>query len=911
MNPIFALGGTMFVMITVMIIYGRCGGNIQKRRYIGLSTQAKATIISVSYISIGRIIIFILLDIGAMIVREIHVDPQVQSIYHEGNFGDLNDIIYNIPVTLLVFDGIALFAGLLMVITALCFTSTCTCMCSRCCTCSVRFKRRYKDCCYYPLVLTVVPLIFSAYSHAPYIIMAYVSDTSYASSIFIYYVIAIFVEFGVLEYTFSTLFKKWKKWKIFLLALVLSVFINGTMASIITFFFFIPIKYALSRAPSEVLLIYQSVIILVGGYITYKAVFKDKRSQQEKLNSDVTLLEDEIATLKDAAAGCHLAADPEACIAAMDEGPDITNRRKRIAYLRNEMALASLKQKIDQCQSEGVSQTEVVHLRSKICHLGGEITDYLEDKLKHLESNCCDQYYDKDEVVFLRDKIYHINLEIIEQLRQKFFNAWCSDKPCDDSWIVGLRKEMSVKVKRVFAFFPDHLDGIESLRKSICEMDERIRTMIMRKSSLELDDIQNGEHIILKKEEIMQQEKNLHASYDDKANEKHWADIDSLWSEVICTIDKRIKYREDLEQPESMSVTVPMSETYSLKEERIELLMKRISYQEARLAKVEHKQESKGCKLKIELDSLRKTVICTILERVKHQEQILMIEIPPVSDQKKLVLATLNSLKLEVVRLIDEWNEQESTAYHKDQLRSAVISLINKEKRSLIATILKDHIDTLRSAVVSVFKERYASMAIHKGVFKSIVIRVIEQRIKCLETAVLKEQQEEGRLDQTASLDLKNEIDSSRCQVVTIIEKRIKYREERLEDPQTQSLNLKNEIDSLRCQVVTIIEKRIKYREERLEDPQTESLSLKDEIKSFSCQVVTMIEKRIKYREETLKSPELEPTVSVKLKKEIESFSCQGVTVIENIIDEINPSSASVTTLSITSLRTEVICDRI
>ena len=293
MNPIFALGGTMFVMITVMIIYGRCGGNIQKRRYIGLNTRAKATTISVSYISIGRIIIFILLDIGAMVVRELHVDPQVQSIYHEGNFGDLNDIIYNIPVTLLVFDGIALFAGLLMVITALCFTSTCTCMCSRCYTCSGRCKRRYKDCCYYPLVLTVVPLIFSAYSHAPYIIMAYVSDTSYASSIFIYYVIAIFVEFGVLEYTFSTLFKKWKKWKIliFILALALSVFINGTMASIITFFFFAPIKYALRRAPSEVLVIYQSAIIFVGGYITYKTVFKDKRSHQEKLNSDISLLD--------------------------------------------------------------------------------------------------------------------------------------------------------------------------------------------------------------------------------------------------------------------------------------------------------------------------------------------------------------------------------------------------------------------------------------------------------------------------------------------------------------------------------------------------------------------------------------------------------------------------------------------
>ena len=396
-NPILALSGTMFVMITVIIIYGSgcCGGNIKKRWYIGLSTRAKATIISVSYISVGRIMIFILLDIGTMVVRELHVDPQVQSIYHEGNLGDLNDIMYNIPITLLVFDSIALFFGVLVVIIALCFASTCKCSrCThgRCCThlytCCTLYTSRwcktwYKDWRYYPLVLTVVPLIFSTYSHAPYIIMAYVSDASFASSIFIYYVIAMFVEFGVLEYTFSTLFKKWKKWKIiliFILALVLSVFINGTMATIFTFFFFVPIKYALRKAPSEVLVIYQSAIILVGGYITYKAVFKDKHSQQEKLNIEITLLEGEMASLK--SAGYCSATDVEACTAAMDKEPDIVNRRKRIAYLRNEMALASLKQKIDQCQSEGISQTEVIHLRNKICRLGGEITDYLEDELK-------------------------------------------------------------------------------------------------------------------------------------------------------------------------------------------------------------------------------------------------------------------------------------------------------------------------------------------------------------------------------------------------------------------------------------------------------------------------------------------------------------------------------------------------
>ena len=254
--PIIATALTMFVTITALILY--CCERINRNKQSdGLSDQAKAVIITISFISIGRILTFIGFDIGAIIVRDKHLDPQVHSIYHSGSIGDLNDIMYNVPVTLIVFDGLALFSCIIIILLAA----------------SCRFKlRRYiiKDYYYYFLALTVIPLIFSAFSHGPYIIMAYVSDAHFASSIFIYYVIVMFVEFGVLEYTFSTLFKRSRRsnikfCRLFSLATVLSIVINATMATIFVFFFFVPIKYALSSAPNEVLVIYQSAIILVGG----------------------------------------------------------------------------------------------------------------------------------------------------------------------------------------------------------------------------------------------------------------------------------------------------------------------------------------------------------------------------------------------------------------------------------------------------------------------------------------------------------------------------------------------------------------------------------------------------------------------------------------------------------------------
>ena len=580
--PIVITAMILFVSVTVLALYS-CGG-IRKRWSNGLSNQAKAAIISICFISIGRIVIFIGLDIGAIIVQHKNLDPRIRSIYHRGRAGELSDITYNIPLTLILFDGIALLAcGILLIISFAAYSSR---------KCKIKLWCRYilKDFYYSFLALTVIPLIVSAYSHAPYIIMAYVSDANYASSIFIYYVIAIFVEFGLLEYTFSTYFNKSHRSSTYglfvLLAIVLSLVVNALMTTVFIFFFFVPIKYALSNAPNEVVVIYQSAVVLVGGYITYKAVFKNENCQQELdcnvWNNDIALSEDEIALLR--------RTDVEAGAIKEDNQTKIANLRKKITYLRNEMALASLKQKLARLQSMSDYETnliEVIHLQNEICHLNGEITYYLEDKLQCLEVDSNDQN-NQDEVVYLRDKIYHTDLKIIEHLQRRIFYVWL-EKPLNRKRIVRLRREMIVSLmrERRLACFVDHPNNV-SLSKDVDDMEKDIKAFLIGESSIqeEFDDIEFGEDVAFNNRLINYREERIKTTDVPTVKVELQREIDSFRLKVVGAITNRIAYRK----------------------RRLEKLT----------MELQQNQQEPTATLSIQIDSLRAEIIDEAEEKLKH-----------------------------------------------------------------------------------------------------------------------------------------------------------------------------------------------------------------------------------------------------------------------------------------------------
>ena len=127
--------------------------------------------------------------------------------------------------------------------------------------------------------MTLIFLFSSCTIHAPYIIMAYVSDANYVSSIFVYYMVEIFIEFSLNQYVFNVYFtyryvkhanSEVQKYKFIfpcLLAAFLAVVVNGLMITIFFYFYFLPIKYIINNGPSQFELICQSGVSLVGGYI--------------------------------------------------------------------------------------------------------------------------------------------------------------------------------------------------------------------------------------------------------------------------------------------------------------------------------------------------------------------------------------------------------------------------------------------------------------------------------------------------------------------------------------------------------------------------------------------------------------------------------------------------------------------
>ena len=348
-----------------------------------MSSHTKATIVSLAFISFGKLVLFLGLDIGAVYRRSrlesMNYTNTVNEIYNAMNE---THNAYRIPAILLSFDSTALF------FTSTLIVITCVIPCFKCCKCVQKLWRNtpFENFRYYCLSLTVIPLIFSGLSHAPYIIIAYVSDADYAGSIFVYYMVILFLEFGLVQYTFRIHFNKPKGKSsctaklctvtIIIIAIVFSLSINFLMMGIFIYFLYVPIKYALSNAPDQVVVVYNSAVLLVGAYITYKAIFykEDNGGQQNKQDvNNIDAKMKEIATLEHEIAYLQ-------CIIIDKGGKDQNDNQdkiailwKKICHLRVEMQLHSLHSRfnsiLDSLLSQDKKEKMISELYAQQCKL--------------------------------------------------------------------------------------------------------------------------------------------------------------------------------------------------------------------------------------------------------------------------------------------------------------------------------------------------------------------------------------------------------------------------------------------------------------------------------------------------------------------------------------------------------------
>ena len=286
--PLFVTIIILALMVLVLMLYA-CGGLCKFKSSVtaNLKNHNKATILALTVASFNRILIFTGFDIAALAFRLPCSNPKVEAIC------EYNNLIHNTPGALLAYDSVSLLFFVAYIVVASLIPKFILWFQNR--------RERYYNpnpnsssnyqsvrhiqffCC----ALAVMEFVFSCLMHSPYIIMAYLSDAHYATSILVYYTTILFIEFGVLQCTFRIHFERGsfiykRKLLTGLLVTVQAVLIYCLVLSASFFFYFIPISDTVSNLPNEGIIVYQTALILLGAFITYKALFKSKKSEQDK-----------------------------------------------------------------------------------------------------------------------------------------------------------------------------------------------------------------------------------------------------------------------------------------------------------------------------------------------------------------------------------------------------------------------------------------------------------------------------------------------------------------------------------------------------------------------------------------------------------------------------------------------------
>ena len=161
------------------------------------------------------------------------------------------------------------------------------------------------------LSLSTLGPILSLVTHLPYILIAYLNDATYATSIFIYYTILTFTLFGALDLGFGTCigaiivarnrrneagnneqppnnfrhrvypcFYRCSDKKIIIcfafIIIIFATFILVLLGMLAAAIVVIPISSSVSDAPNRLLGFYQTIFILGGVYLVYRNFFKKK-----------------------------------------------------------------------------------------------------------------------------------------------------------------------------------------------------------------------------------------------------------------------------------------------------------------------------------------------------------------------------------------------------------------------------------------------------------------------------------------------------------------------------------------------------------------------------------------------------------------------------------------------------------
>ena len=216
--------------------------------------------------------------------------------------------------------------------------------------------------------------------------MAYLSDVHYATSILMYYTTILFIEFGIIQYTITFYFDPesliyQNKCTLFILVFVLLVLLYSLVLSAFFFYYYIPMINVVTNLPNEGIIVYQTAIVLVGAYVTYRTFIKIEKSQQNnnpQLDNVLLRLKEAEIALIESKIDCQC--DPTHTLASL--------KKKRV-HLRKEIMLECIQGSISALESEPenpVNQLKIDHLRNQAEEVKGDIRFYLREEIRHLKA---------------------------------------------------------------------------------------------------------------------------------------------------------------------------------------------------------------------------------------------------------------------------------------------------------------------------------------------------------------------------------------------------------------------------------------------------------------------------------------------------------------------------------------------
>ena len=196
-------------------------------------------------------------------------------------------ILNSLPIMALVFD---LFA-LIIYITAHCIAILCY----------YHKNLENRNCSVFTVIPSLSGPLLGLINHTPFIAIAYINDSYYASSIFVYYMVIFFICFIAVHLSmraclrtqlpkaqaesniWSGIFKISKSKNASLrcscstiVSILLLLFLLSVVVIIICYLIIIPLNGSLSGASHQLIGFYQTIIIFLGIFITYKTVLHKK-----------------------------------------------------------------------------------------------------------------------------------------------------------------------------------------------------------------------------------------------------------------------------------------------------------------------------------------------------------------------------------------------------------------------------------------------------------------------------------------------------------------------------------------------------------------------------------------------------------------------------------------------------------